>query len=223
MEKRIGKNKENMGKGAMEGVSAAEAGNNGAAMGAFAPLLSLGIPGSGTSAVLLGGLMMWGLRPGPMLFTEEPEFVWGLIGSMYIGNLICLIIAIAAIPIMMKVVRVRPAYLIPIISAVCVVGTFSVNNSMFDVNFMLVMAIVGYFMSISDIPMGPLLLAYVLTPMLEMYVRQSFDMSSGSLSIFFSSPISLTLMSFTGILIVLPLVLKLVTNNKDDDEIKNAA
>lgn len=193
MEKRIGKNKNEMGKGVIEGVSAAEAANNGAAMGAFAPLLSLGIPGSGTAAVLLGGLMMWGLQPGPMLFKESPEFVWGLIGSMYIGNIICLIIAIACIPILMRVVQVPSSIMIPLITSVCIVGTYSTNNSMFDVGLMIGAGILAYFMEIAKVPAAPLLLAFVLTPMLEMYVRQSFDMSAGDPSIFFGSPISIIL------------------------------
>ncbi|MEW9094261.1 MAG: tripartite tricarboxylate transporter permease [Clostridiaceae bacterium] len=214
MEKRIGKNKENMGKGALEGVAAPEGANNGAAMGAFAPLLSLGIPGSGTTAVLLGGLMMWGLRPGPMLFSENPEFVWGLIGSMYIGNIICLAIAIACIPILMRVVKVPSSIMIPIISVVCVIGTYSVNNSMFDVIFMLAMGILGYIMKMGDIPAAPLLLAFVLTPMLETYVRQAFDMSAGSISVFLGSTISIVLMILTISFCLIPIIMKKIEKTK---------
>lgn len=208
MEKRIGKNRGNMGKGAIEGVAASEGANNGAAMGAFAPLLSLGIPGSGTGAVLLGGLMMWGLRPGPMLFQENPDFCWGLIGSMYVGNIICLIIAILCIPILMKVVSVPNAVMIPIISTVCIVGTYSVNNSMFDVMFMLGMAILAYFMHMAKIPAAPLLLAFVLTPMLETYVRQAFDMSSGSISVFVGSKISIVMAILTLVFCITPIIMK---------------
>lgn len=210
MEKRIGKNKDEMGKGAMEGVAAAEAANNGAAMGAFAPLLALGIPGSGTSAVLLGGLMMWGLQPGPLLFKNNPDFVWGLIGSMYIGNVICLIIAIASIPILMKVVRVPSTIMVPIISSICIVGTYSVNNSMFDVYLMIGAGVLAYFMSIADIPAAPLLLAFVLTPMLEMYIRQSFDISGGRLNIFVQSPISKMLCMLIVLFSLAPLLLKII-------------
>lgn len=213
-EKRINKNKEQIGKGALEGVAAAESSNNSAAMGAFAPLLTLGIPGSGTTAVLLGGLMMWGLRPGPMLFTENPDFVWGLIASMYIGNIICLIIAIACIPILMKVIKVPAAVMIPIISAVCIVGTFTVNNSMFDVFLMIAMGIAAYFMKLAKIPGPPLLLAFVLTPMLEKYVRQAFDISNGSLSIFVKSGISITLMILTIVFCLSPIIMKLINKKK---------
>ncbi|MEG0854298.1 MAG: tripartite tricarboxylate transporter permease, partial [Angelakisella sp.] len=190
MEKRINKNKANMGNGAPEGVAAAESSNNGAAIGAFAPLLSLGIPGSGTTAVLLGGLMMWGLQPGPLLFQNNKDFVWGLIGSMYIGNIICLLIAIACIPILMNVIRIPSGYMIPCITAVCVMGTFATNNSMFDVFLMMGFGVFAYLIKQAKIPSAPLLLSFVLTPMLEMYIRQSFDMGAGKLSIFFQSAIS---------------------------------
>ncbi len=214
MEKRINKNRDNIGKGAIEGIAAAEASNNGAAMGAFAPLLTLGIPGGGTTAVLLGGLMMWGLRPGPLLFRENPDFVWGLISSMYIGNIICLIIAFASIPLMMKVVRVPASVMIPIISVVCVIGTYTVNNSLFDVYLMIVMGILSYFMGIAGIPAAPLLLTFVLTPMLEGYVRQAFDISRGSLSIFVGSNIARVLLALTIIFCLSPIVVNIMQKRK---------
>lgn len=214
MEKRVGKNKEQMGQGAMEGVAAAEAANNGAAMGAFAPLLSLGIPGSGTAAVLLGGLMMWGLQPGPLLFRNNPDFVWGLIGSMYIGNILCLIVAILCIPILMKVVRVPSSMMVPIISCICIVGTYSVNNSMFDVYLMIGAGILAYFLKLVKIPEAPILLAFVLTPMLEKYIRQSFDMSGGKISVFVGSPISITLVILIVAFCFAPLILKAIKKLK---------
>lgn len=214
MEKRINKNRANIGKGAIEGVAAAESSNNGAAAGAFAPLLSLGIPGSGTTAVLLGGLMMWGLRPGPLLFRDSPDFVWGLIASMYIGNVICLIISFACIPIMMRVVRVPAALMVPIISVVCVVGTYSVNNSMFDVFLMIGMGFLGYFMSLAKLPAAPLLLAFVLAPMLETYTRQAFDISNGSLQIFVQSRIAVTLLSLIVLFCFAPVLLTLLKKMK---------
>lgn len=209
-EKRISKNCDAFGKGAPEGLAAAESANNAAAAGAFAPLLALGIPGSGTTAVLLGGLMMWGLKPGPMLFKENPDFVWGLIGSMYIGNIICLIIAIACIPLMAKVVRVPSSVMIPLISAICIVGTYSTNNSMFDVGMMIAAGFLGYLMKLENLPDAPLLLSFVLTPMLEMYVRQSFDMSAGKLSVFVSSPISIVLIFCIVAFATAPLASKII-------------
>jgi putative tricarboxylic transport membrane protein len=132
-EKRVGKNRDKMGEGVIEGVAAAEAGNNSTAVGAFAPLLSLGIPGSGATAILLGGLIMWGLKPGPLLFQDNPEFVWGLISSMYIGNVIVLIASLAIIPFLIYFIRIPASIMIPIIIILCVVGAYTEKNSMFDV------------------------------------------------------------------------------------------
>lgn len=206
VEKRVNKFKDLMGTGHPVGIATPESANNAAAAGAFAPLLTLGIPGGGTTAVLMGGLMMWGLRPGPMLFTENPDFVWGLISSMYIGNVMCLLIAFAAIPVMMRVVSVPTGVMVPVVSAVCIIGTYSYNNAMFDVFFMVGAGFVGYFMSIAKIPSAPLLLAYVLTPMLESYMRQTFDISRGRLRIFYSSNISLTLLVLIVILSLFPII-----------------
>ena len=210
MEKRIGKNREMVGKGVVEGVAASESANNAAAAGAFEPLLTLGIPGGGTTAVLLGGLMMWGLRPGPLLFKENPDFVWGLIGSMYIGNIICLLIAFLCIPLMMKVIKVPSSVLIPIISVVCIVGAYTFNNNLFDVYLMIGAGVFAYFMGLAKIPAAPLLLAFVLTPMLESYARQAFDISNGSLGVFAGSKIAVSLLVLTVALCLAPLVMKWV-------------
>jgi putative tricarboxylic transport membrane protein len=206
MEKRINKNRDMMGNGALEGVAAAESSNNGAAIGAFAPLLSLGIPGSGTSAVLLGGIMMWGLQPGPLLFTTQKEFVWGLIGSMYIGNIICLLIAIASIPFLMNVIKIPSGYMIPSITAVCVFGTFATNNNMFDVWLMIGFGVFAYLLKLAHIPTAPLLLSFVLAEMLEMYIRQSFDMGAGNIGIFFQSTISFVLIGLILLFTLAPTV-----------------
>lgn len=219
IEKRINKNRDQMGKGAIEGVAAAESSNNAAAIGAFAPLLSLGIPGGGTTAVLLGGLMMWGLQPGPMLFETDPDFVWGLIGSMYIGNVVCLILSILFIPFLVHIVKIPSAIMIPSITAICIFGTFSTNNSMFDVYTMLFFGVLAYLLKQAKIPTAPLLLAFVLTPMLEMYVRQAFDMGSGNPSVFLSSPISIGLIVLILLFCFAPLVLNVLKkkNNIEGD------
>jgi putative tricarboxylic transport membrane protein len=208
-EKRVGKNKKEMGKGAIEGVSASESANNAAAVGSFAPLLSLGIPGSGTSAVLLGGLMMWGLQPGPLLFQQNPEFVWGLISSMYIGNLITVIAAILIIPFLMKIIRIPTSIMIPIITVICFVGAYSFQNSMFDVWIMIATGIIAFYLKSHDYPIAPLLLSFVLTPRLEQAARQALNLSDGSLGIFASSPISITLLLLIVLFIMSPLVMKL--------------
>ena len=223
IEKRINKNRKNFGKGAIEGLAAAESSNNGAAMGNFAPLLSLGIPGGGTSAVLLGGLMMWGLQPGPLLFTNNKEFVWGLIGSMYIGNVICLLISIACIPFLMNIICVPSGYMVPAITVICIIGTFATNNSMFEVWLMLIFGVLAYLLGRAKIPFVPMMLAFVLTPMLEMYMRQSFDMGNGDISIFFRSPISITIAIFIVIFCSAPAMInKLKKKNEIEGDVIDA-
>jgi putative tricarboxylic transport membrane protein len=216
MEKRIGKNKKEMGKGAIEGVAAAESGNNGAAVGAFVPLLSLGIPGSATTAILLGGLIMWGLDPGPLLFQSNPDFVWGLISSMYIGNIISLIAGLAFIPILMKVILVPNSLMVPIITVICIIGSYSVNNNMFDVWIMMFAGVVAFILQENDYPIAPLLLAFVLTPRLEMSARQAFNLSNGSLDIFVGSTISKIILLCITLFILAPLVLNVINKKKKD-------
>lgn len=218
LEKRIGKNKKAMGKGALEGVAAAESGNNAASIGAFVPLLSLGIPGSATTAILLGGLIMWGLDPGPLLFKSNPDFVWGLISSMYIGNIIALIAGLAFIPFLMKVIRIPTSLMVPNITVVCIVGSYSVNNNMFDVWVMLIAGVIAFFIQTNDYPIAPLLLAFVLTPRLEMSARQAFKISNGGLDIFLGSTISIILLLMIILFIAAPIVFKFFINiNKKSD------
>ena len=156
------KSEEPMGTGAIEGIAASEAANNAAAAGAFAPLLALGIPGSGTGAVLLGGLMMWGLNPGPLLFDSNPEFCWGLISSMYVANVFTLLVSILVIPFLIKILSVPVKYMIPIITCVCIVGAYSTSNSMYGVIIMFISGIVGYLLDKNGFPTAPMLLAFVL-------------------------------------------------------------
>lgn len=192
-----------MGTGAIEGIAASEAANNAAAAGAFAPLLALGIPGSGTGAVLLGGLMMWGLSPGPLLFENEPEFCWGLIASLFMANLFTLLVAICVIPFLIKILSVPVKYMIPIISVVCVVGAYSTSNSMYGVIVMFISGVVGYLLSKNNFPAAPMLLSFVLAPILEDNMRKAFIISGGSISIFFTRPITCVLMViFFGIILV---------------------
>ncbi|MFH5836740.1 tripartite tricarboxylate transporter permease [Proteiniclasticum sp. C24MP] len=200
------KNEEPLGTGAIEGIAACEAANNAAAAGAFAPLLALGIPGSGTGAVLLGGLMMWGLSPGPLLFQNEPEFAWGLISSLFLSNFITLGIAILIIPFLTKIIAVPTKYMIPIITVVCVVGSYSTTYSMYGVFVMLVSGIFSYFLQKNNYPVAPMLLSFVLAPLLESNMRKAFIISGGSLDIFFTRPITLFLMIIFLSLIIVPIV-----------------
>lgn len=208
LESRTGKNKQNMGKGALEGVAAPEAANNAAAAGAFAPLLALGIPSSGTVTILLGGLMMWGITPGPLLFTEHPDLAWGLIASMYTGNIVCMAIAALSIPLMVQALRVPPVIMTPIIMVICMVSAYSANNSMFDVWLMIIFGTVGYFFSRYKYPVAPFIMAFILTPRLEMSARQAFDISNGDPAIFVQKPIALAFLSLTLLFFLSPLVIK---------------
>ncbi len=210
LEKKVGKKGDKLGTGEITGVAVSEAANNAAAVGSFAPLLSLGIPGSSTSAVLLGGLMMWGLRPGPLLFESNPDFVWGLISSMYFGNLLCLVAGMGMLPFLVSFLKISKKVLIPIIMVICLVGSYSVGNSIFDMGLMLVSGIVAFYLKKQAFPISPILLAFVLTPRLEVSMRQALGISQGSAWIFFQKPISLGILLFTGILLLLPVVQRVV-------------
>jgi putative tricarboxylic transport membrane protein len=210
------KSEEELGTGAIEGIAACEAANNAAAAGAFAPLLALGIPGSGTGAVLLGGLMLWGLNPGPLLFQNNPDFAWGLISSLFLANILTLMIAIMVIPFLTKILSVPTKYMIPIITVVCVVGSYSTNNSMYGVLVMLLSGILGYVMQKNDYPTAPMLLSFVLAKLLESNMRKAFIISGGSLNIFFTRPITLVLMIIFIALIVVPIVRSLLGRRKKE-------
>ena len=172
----------------------------------FLPLLALGIPGSGTGAVLLGGLMMWGLNPGPLLFDSNPEFCWGLISSMYMANVFTLLVAVLVIPFLIKILSVPVKYMIPIITCVCIVGAYSTSNSMYGVVIMFVSGIVGYLLDKNGFPTAPMLLAFVLAPMLEKNMRKAFIASQGSLRIFVDSPLKLVLLAVFLVLVLTPVV-----------------
>lgn len=200
------KSEEKLGTGAIEGIAACEAANNAASAGAFAPLLALGIPGSGTGAVLLGGLMMWGLNPGPLLFTTEPEFTWGLIASLFLSNILTLIIAIGVVPFLLKILSVPVRFMIPIITVVCVVGSYSSSYSMYGVLVMLISGIIGYLLIKNGYPTAPMLLSFVLASLLETNMRKAFIISNGSLGIFFTRPISCVLMCVFLLLVLTPII-----------------
>ncbi|HCG63821.1 MAG: tricarboxylate transporter [Spirochaetae bacterium HGW-Spirochaetae-8] len=200
------KNEEPLGTGAIEGIAACEAANNGAAAGAFAPLLALGIPGSGTGAVLLGGLMMWGLNPGPLLFTNSPDFAWGLIASLFLANIVTLMIAWGVIPFLIKILSVPTKLMIPIITVVCVVGSYSTSNSMYGVLIMFLSGVLGYVLTKCEYQTAPVLLAFVLAPLLESNMRKAFIISQGSLDIFFQKPISLVFIIILIAIMVFPVV-----------------
>lgn len=211
------KSEEELGTGAVEGIAACEAANNAAAAGAFAPLLALGIPGSGTGAVLLGGLMMWGLSPGPLLFTNEPEFTWGLIASLFLSNILTLIIAVGVIPFLLKILSVPVKYMIPIITVVCVVGAYSSSYSMYGVLIMFLSGLLGFFLSKNNYPTAPMLLSFVLAPLLESNMRKAFIISGGSLNIFFNRPITCVLMIVFFAVVATPIIKSFIKKKKGEN------
>jgi len=193
-EKKLSRHPEKFGTGIIEGVASPESANNAACGGAMVPLLTLGVPGSGTTAVMLGALLIHGLRPGPMLFEKHPDFVWAVIASMYIGNVMLLILNLPLVGIWARMLKIPKALLIPLILAFSVVGVFTVNNNLAEVWIMFIFGIIGYFMKKFSFPAAPVVLALVLTPLMENALQQSLQMSHQSFSIFFTRPISLILL-----------------------------
>jgi len=185
--KRFSKDGERFGTGQVEGVVAPETAAHAAGTSALLPMLTLGVPGSPTAAVLLGGLLIWGLQPGPLLFQEQKEFVWGLIASMYLGNIAGLIVVLTCVPLFAAILRVPFSIIAPIILVICAIGAFTVHNNMLDVYMMLVFGAAGYLMRKLDYPLAPLVLALVLGDAAESSFRQSMLISQGDMSVFFSN------------------------------------
>jgi len=190
MEKKLSKQPEKFGKGAIEGVAGPESANNAAAEGAFVPLLTLGIPPNVVMALLLGALMIHGITPGPLLIPEHPEIFWGLVASMYLGNGMLLILNLPLIAIWVQVLRIPYKVLFPLILLFCLIGAYSINNSLFDMIVMIFFGIFGYLMRKFKYEGAPLVLAFVLAPLLENSLRQSLLLSDGSFLIFVSRPLS---------------------------------
>ncbi len=208
--KQMSKNKDRFGKGEMEGIIAPETAAHAAGTAALLPMLSLGIPGSPTAAVLLGGLLIWGLQPGPLLFLEKPDFVWGLIASMYLGNIAGLFVVLTCVPIFASILRIPFSIIAPVIIVVCAVGAFTVHNAMFDVWLMLGFGVLGYLFKKLDYPMAPMVLALVLGDRAEDSFRQAMLLSQGSLNIFFSNYLVGTITALAIILLLWPMLSKLV-------------
>jgi putative tricarboxylic transport membrane protein len=203
---RMSKEPETFGKGQIEGVLAPETAAHAAGTAALLPMLTLGIPGSPTAAVLLGGLMIWGLQPGPMLFVEHKDFVWGLIASMYLGNIVGLLVVLTTVPYWAAFLRIPFSVIAPVIVVICAIGAYTVHSSMFDVVMMMVFGVVGYLFKKLKYPMAPLVLALVLGDMAEASFRQSMLMSQGSLSIFWSNGLVGSIFGLAILMLVWPLV-----------------
>jgi len=203
---RMSKEPETFGKGQIEGVLAPETAAHAAGTSALLPMLTLGIPGSPTAAVLLGGLMIWGLQPGPMLFVEHKDFVWGLIASMYLGNIVGLLVVLTTVPYWAAFLRIPFSVIAPVIVVICAIGAYTVHSAMFDVVMMMVFGVVGYLFKKLKYPMAPLVLALVLGDMAEASFRQSMLMSQGNLSIFWSNGLVGGIFGLAILMLVWPLL-----------------
>jgi putative tricarboxylic transport membrane protein len=205
LEKSLSKHPERFGTGVPEGVAAPEGANNAETGGALVPMLTLGIPGSGTTAILLAAFVLWGLKPGPLLIQENPQLFWGLVASMYVGNVILLILNIPLIPLFAQILKLPVHVLYPIIFGIAMVGVYSVSDSLFDLGLLTFFGLLGYAMRKLDYPKAPLILGMVLGDAMERALRQSLMMSQGDLSILVSRPLSASMLVLTMAILVVPL------------------
>jgi putative tricarboxylic transport membrane protein len=208
MEKKLSKNPKKFGLGAIEGVAAPEAANNGASGGALIPLLTLGIPGSGTTAILMGALIMYNVQPGPLLFADHPKIAWGLIASMFIGNLMLLVLNMPLVKIFAKIIETPAKYLLPIIVAISIFGVYAVQFTTFDLVLLIACGVIGYLLAKHDFPLASLVLGLVLGPMIENNMRRALTISNGDFMIFLQKPVSLTFLIVAFLWMVVPLFLK---------------
>jgi putative tricarboxylic transport membrane protein len=219
-EKKFSKTPEKFGTGAIAGVAGPESANNAASGGALIPLLTLGIPGSGTTAILMGALIMYNIQPGPLLFDDHPEVAWGLIASMFVGNLMLLVLNMPLVKVFAKIIQTPKKYLLPIIIAISFFGVYAVQYTTFDLFLLLACGVLGYLLVRNDFPVAPLVLALVLGPMIENNLRRALTISNGEFSIFVTKPISLALLIVAAAWLLVPLLLKfkgraIVVNEED--------
>jgi len=208
LEKAVSKHPEKFGTGVPEGVAAPEGANNSETGGALVPLLTLGIPGSGTTAILLAAFVLWGLKPGPLMIQDNPELFWGLVASMYVGNVMLLVLNLPLIPMFAQILKLPSYLLYPIILGISLVGVYTVSSSLFDCYMLAAFGLLGYLMRRLDYPSAPLILGLVLGDAMERALRQSLMMSQGDLSILVSRPISATMLILAVLLLIMPLFRK---------------
>jgi putative tricarboxylic transport membrane protein len=206
LEKAVSRRREQFGQGVVEGVAAPEAANNAETGGALIPMLTLGIPGSSTTAILLAALVLWGFKPGPLFIPENPAMFWGLVASMYVGNLLLLVLNLPLVPLFAQALRTPVHVLYPAILGIAVVGVYSTSVSLFDVWLLAGFGLLGYLMHKLDYPAAPLILGLVLGGALERALRQSLMMSDGDLSIFVTRPISAAMLLLTALVLLIPVL-----------------
>jgi putative tricarboxylic transport membrane protein len=209
--KKMSRNGPKFGTGEIEGVVAPETAAHAAGTSALLPMLALGIPGSPTAAVLLGGLLIWGLQPGPLLFVEQKDFVWGLIASMYLGNLVGLIVVLSTVPLFASILRIPFSIIAPVIIVICAIGAYTVHNAMLDIWFMLGFGVIGYVFKKLDYPLAPLVLALVLGDKAEDSFRQAMLVSQGDLSIMWSNALVGSITTLALLMLFWPLISKLLS------------
>jgi putative tricarboxylic transport membrane protein len=209
-EKRLSKHPEEFGKGAIEGVAGPESANNSDTAGALVPLLTLGIPGGGATAVLLGAFIMYGIQPGPLLFQNKPDLVWGLVNSMYIGNVMLVILNLPLIGLFVRLLYIPQGILYPLIVAISAIGAYAINGSTVDLWLILVFGVIGYVFDKTGIPVAPLVLSLVLGGMMEQSFRQAMTISGGDLKIFYGSTITVVLLAMSVISVLLPFIVPML-------------
>jgi putative tricarboxylic transport membrane protein len=214
IERRLSKHPERFGNGAIEGVAGPESANNAAASGAFVPMLALGVPSGPIPAVMIAAMMVHGVSPGPLLIAQQPELFWGFIASMYVGNVVLLILNLPAVGIFVNVLRIPYALLYPTILMFCVLGVYAVNSSVVDVGIMTAMGALGYILRKFDFETAPVVLGLILAPMLEMSFRQSLAMSSGGFEIFINRPIAVVMLTI-GLALVLLGTIPMLVQQRD--------
>ncbi|WP_319204339.1 tripartite tricarboxylate transporter permease [uncultured Ilyobacter sp.] len=213
-EKQLSKDPDSFGKGNIVGLAAPEAANNAASVGALIPMLTLGIPGSGTTAVMMGALLMLGLQPGPMLFVQHPDIAWGLIASMFIGNIVLAIVNIPLAGLLVRVLAIPPKILYPIVLGLAFIGTYAIGNSAMDFYLLVIFGVMGLFMSKAKVPTAPMILGVIVGGTMEQSFRQAIVLSDGSLSIFTGSPLAITLIALTVGSVIFPLIKEAAKNKK---------
>jgi putative tricarboxylic transport membrane protein len=209
MEKRLTDKEATFGKGDIRGVAAPEAANNSAANGSFVPMLTLGVPGSGTTAVMMGALALYNITPGPALFNQQPDLVWGLIASMFVANVILLVMNIPMVGVFIKVLNVPNWLLVPGIVAVSSVGVYALHATTFDLILMTVLGFVAFILRKQGVPMAPLILGFVLGDLMEQNLRRALSISNGDPAILLASPVSKGLWVAAVLMLLVPLVLRL--------------
>ncbi|WP_038207611.1 tripartite tricarboxylate transporter permease [Xenorhabdus bovienii] len=214
-EKRISGNSDSFGKGDIRGVAAPEAANNASACGSFIPMLTLGVPGSGTTAVMIGALTLYNITPGPAMFTEQPDIVWGLIAALLIANVLLLIMNIPMIGLFTRMLNIPLWFLVPAIAIVSAVGVYAVHSTTFDLMLMVGLGVFGYILRKMNFPMSPLILGFVLGEMLEQNLRRALSISNGNFKILWSSTIAQTLLVLGALVIIIPPVLRIMNKRRN--------